>query len=112
MMTTTNAANIRYAVDKISETYTHNNKVVFPHEHRPGGLSHLQQAPVIQQLTDLGGHLGSAGAGGVTAPLVCDAERAGGRTDLVRACRSFSNFEWADSVQREADTVLSSVAVR
>ena len=52
-------ANDNFIQEKISETYTHNNKIVYPFENRSAGLDQLQQNPIVEHLTKIGGQLGS-----------------------------------------------------
>jgi len=99
----------RFTAAKIAETYTHNNEVVFPREHRPGGLDRVPLAPVIAALTEYGAQLGSIGGGGVAAPLLY--RRGATSSNELRGCRRFHHFGWDEEVQAEADAVLGGVAV-
>lgn len=97
--------------DKISETYTHNNRVVYPHEHRPGGLEHIPLSPVLDALGSHGAQFGSIAASAVPNPLIYDPDAEKGDNTRLRNCRAFSQFEWADQVERETAAVLSGAAV-
>lgn len=99
-----------FAHDKIVETYTHNNCITYPHEYRSGGLKHITQSKSIEELARQGGQLGAVGPGAVAVPLVY-ISNADSRVNMVRDCKTFSHFEWADRVQAEAEAVLSSIGL-
>jgi dimethylglycine dehydrogenase len=101
---------IIFAHEKICETYAHNNAITYPHEHRPAGLVHITQSPVIARCVADGAQLGTPGAGGITAPLLFSSNASSGSGSLHN-CRQFSHFGWAHTVQHEADTVLEEVGV-
>lgn len=98
-------ANDNFIQEKISETYTHNNKIVYPFENRSAGLDQLQQNPIVQHLTKLGGQLGSVAASGAQSVLYY-------HPDIPsQDVKSFHHFPWQETVSQEAKNILENVSL-
>jgi len=99
-----------YAIDKISETYTHNNKVVYGnYENRDGGKNHLlsHQYPLHEILKKkYGGIMGGIGASGIEVPMYYNCNN--GTEDDILASNTHTqhHYEWSNLVQKEGEHVV------
>eukprot|EP01063_Lacrimia_lanifica_P029277 TRINITY_DN442_c0_g2_i1.p1 TRINITY_DN442_c0_g2~~TRINITY_DN442_c0_g2_i1.p1 ORF type:complete len:1298 (+),score=497.22 TRINITY_DN442_c0_g2_i1:111-4004(+) len=95
-----------YTHDKIFESYSHNNRIVYPFEHRPAGREHLPgyNAALPDILRKAGGVMGFSMAGG-EFPLFYTPK--GEEVEM----KSFHSHAWARYAEAEAAHVRSSVGL-
>eukprot|EP00515_Schizochytrium_aggregatum_P017301 CAMPEP_0202098848 /NCGR_PEP_ID=MMETSP0965-20130614/2104_1 /ASSEMBLY_ACC=CAM_ASM_000507 /TAXON_ID=4773 /ORGANISM="Schizochytrium aggregatum, Strain ATCC28209" /LENGTH=869 /DNA_ID=CAMNT_0048667351 /DNA_START=74 /DNA_END=2683 /DNA_ORIENTATION=+ len=121
-------ANDAFTVAKIQETYTHNNRIVYPFENRSGGLGHVAAPyPLHAVLASHGARFGAIGGAGCEAPLCFSAPSAAGSTASVSGSaalatdeaaapdfhdeKRFSHFAWAPIAEEEAAHALQHVGL-
>jgi len=123
-----------YTASKVTETYSHNNSVVYPHENRTAGRDLVPHPPgrlALQKALSARGALFSFSNAGVEVPVaflhratVQGEEAAGGQAAGGQAAgdqaaggqalpsqRTFYDHPWAPYAESEADHLLRSVGV-
>jgi glycine/D-amino acid oxidase-like deaminating enzyme/phenylpropionate dioxygenase-like ring-hydroxylating dioxygenase large terminal subunit/glycine cleavage system aminomethyltransferase T len=97
-----------FAEEKIKETYTHNNSVVFgSYENRSAGVEHLGDTfPLKQTLASHGALFGTVGHSGTETPLVYAAD-----AKSVRDNKTLSGYSWAKRADEEALAVVENVGI-
>jgi len=102
-------AGMAFTVDKVHETYSHNNHVSYPFENRPGGRQHVAHAAPLRALFDAfaarGALFGFSNAG-VEVPLAYPTAAI-----AAEAQKTFHSLPWAEAAQREAQALLSGVGI-
>ena len=107
-------ANDEYAFDKIAETYTYNNKVVYGnYENRSGGKKNnasfeAHQYPLHHILGSENnqGVFGGIGASGIEVPMYYNSN--GGSTHVQAAnVETHHHYEWSDIVEHEGNHVVA-----
>ncbi|GBG33309.1 Dimethylglycine dehydrogenase, mitochondrial [Hondaea fermentalgiana] len=93
-----------YTVDKITETYTHNNAVVYNFENRSGGRENMTHPyPLHDTLAKHGAKFGAYGGAGCEVPMVFVPEDA----DIdFHDQKKFHEFNWAPYAEAEAEHAL------
>ena len=102
-------ATLDFTVDKVHETYSHNNAISYPFENRPGGRDHVVRTEAQEALRTA---LASRGAlfgfsnSGVEVPLAYTS------TPLdASAQKRFHSLAWAEAAASEAANLLHGVGI-
>ena len=105
-------ASDEYANEKITETYTHNNKVVYgQYENRSAGKTTLapHQYPLHHTLQNHGGVFGGVGASGIEVPMYYNSNKEHNTDPDVFASnvQTHHDFEWSGIVAKEGNHVVA-----
>lgn len=95
-----------WTVAKITETYTHNNAIVYNHENRQGGKDLMKAPyPLHDVFAKHGARFGGYAGAGCEVPLVYIPDKSVEEVDFHNQ-KLFSNFKWAPYAEAEAKHIL------